>query len=280
MTRPFTTIILAAALFASTPQLFAQAGDIPSAAPISPSGQTPEERGRALIELMITSLGGDGWLNRTTIYQEGHNAAFFHGQPNPGVVDFREYHRLASPPGQPDQTEADRVEFTKKRDVVQVWTPTAGFEITYKGNNPLPEEQVTDTLRRRAHSIESVVHTWIKAKDTVILYEGTSMVERHMTDKVSILAANNDAITIELDATSHLPLRRTFQWRNEKFKDYDEDSEEYDDYHPVQGLPTPLTITRYRNGDMITQRYITKTEYNVAFAPAMFDPTQLLKPKK
>ena len=74
----------------------------------------------------------------------------------------------------------------------------------------------------------------------MVLYDGTSMVERRMADKVTILSANNDAVTIDLDATTHLPLRRTFQWRNTTFKDYDEDVEEYDDYHTVQGLPTAL----------------------------------------
>ena len=45
----------------------------------------------------------------------------------------------------------------------------------------------------------------------MILAEGTTMVERRMADKVTVLSANNDAVTIELDATTHLPLRRTFK---------------------------------------------------------------------
>jgi hypothetical protein len=107
-------------------------------------------------------------------------------------------------------------------------------------------------------------------------------VERRSAETVTVLSANNDAVTIDLDATTHLPLRRTFQWRNEQFKDHDEDSEEYDDYHPVQDLPTAMTITRYRNGDMISQRFIYKDKliYNAAIAPAMFDPTIPLHPKK
>ena len=62
----------------------------------------------------------------------------------------------------------------------------------------------------------------------------------------------------QLDATTHLPLRRTFKYRNETFKDYDEDAETYDDYHTVQGIPTSFTITRYHDGDMSNQRFLTK----------------------
>jgi hypothetical protein len=139
---------------------------------------------------------------------------------------------------------------------------------------------VEDYYRRRAHSIEEVVRTWIHQPGVMIVAEGTSMVERRLVDKVTVLSANNDAVTIELDAASHLPRRRTFQWRNEQFKDYDEDAEEYDDYHTIQGLPTPMTVTRYRNGDMTSQRFYTKVVYNLAFDPALFDPAAPFNKKK
>jgi hypothetical protein len=113
----------------------------------------------------------------------------------------------------------------------------------------------------------------------MVIAEGTTMVERRMADKVTVLSANNDAVTIELDATTHLPLRRTFQSRNETFKDLDEDSEGYDDYHTVQGLPTAFTMTRYRNGDMVNQRFLTKVEYNQGLSPELFNPDNLLKKK-
>jgi hypothetical protein len=114
----------------------------------------------------------------------------------------------------------------------------------------------------------------------MVLAEGTSMVERRLADKVTILSANNDAVTIELDATTHLPLKRTFEWRNLQFKDHDEDAEQYDDYHVLQGLPTALTITRYHNGDMISQRFLSKVEYNSNLSPDLFNPDKLLKKKQ
>src|ERR1017187_4004628 len=73
-------VTLAATLLA--PQLArAQAADIPSGAPPTVSG-TPDQRGRALIDQMIAALGGDHWLNRTSIQTEGHGSAFFRGEPD------------------------------------------------------------------------------------------------------------------------------------------------------------------------------------------------------
>jgi hypothetical protein len=281
-------IFLFAATLLAPHRLRAQASEIPSAAPPTVAGQTDAQRGKLLIDQMIAALGGDAWLNRTTVQLDGRTSSFYQGAPNPYITEYHELRRFAAQ-STPAQPEADRIGFLTPRgmilpgkviDVVQIWTDGHGYEITYKGQTELPKEQVDDYYRRRAHSIEEVVHTWINASGVMLIGEGTSMVGRRIADKVTILGANNDAVTLELDAGTHLPVRRTFQWRNPQFKDFDEEGEEYDDYHTVQGLPTPMTITRYHNGEMANQRYITKVVYNAPLTPDLFDPAVLLKKKK
>jgi len=285
LTIPALAILLAA--FVAPARLYAQASEIPSAAPPSAAdlGQTSEQRGRALLDQMIAALGGDAWLNRTSMEIEGRTAAFFHGAPDPGVIEYQETLRFAAPNATPAQPEADRVGFLtergmilpgKKIDVVQIWKEGQGYEVTYKGQTDLPKEQVEEHYRRRGHSIEEVVNKWTKAPGVMIVAEGSTMVERRLADKVTVLTADNDAVTLELDAATHLPLRRTFQWRNPQFKDFDEDAEEYDDYHTIQGLPTAMTITRYHNGDMISQRFLTKVVYDAAVEPSYFDPATVV----
>jgi len=278
----FPATLLVVAALVSAPRIRAQASDLPSGAPASATtGQTDTDRGRQLIDQMVAALGGQAWLNRTTIQIDGRTSSFFHGEPNPYVTEYHELHRLTQP-------EADRVGFLtergmilpgKKIDVVQIWTKGNGYEVTYKGQTALPKDQVEDYYRRHAHSLEEVVHTWLKAPGVMVVAEGTLMVERRLADRVSVLTADNDAVTLDLDASTHLPIRRTFRWRNMQFKDYDEDAETYDDYHTIQGLPTPLTITRYHNGEMAGQRYLTKVVYNLPLDPSLFDPSIVLKKK-
>jgi hypothetical protein len=70
-----------------------------------------------------------------------------------------------------------------------------------------------------------------------------------------------------MDKQTHLPLRRTFEWRDPLYKDKNLDAEEYDDYHTVDGFPTPFTITRFKNDDMISQRFLDRVTYNQDLAP-------------
>jgi hypothetical protein len=279
-------LVLSVAIgFLTTPALLAQARDIPSAAPKQPAGQTADQRGRKLLDDMLEVLGGDAWLNRRNVQETGHLARFFRGAPTGIVIDFTTIRQFANG----DRPDAQRIGFItdksmilpgKKIDIVQIWTNNAGNEVTYRGKNKLPQDQVDDYYRRQDHSIESIFRVWLKSPGVMVVAEGTTMVERRITERVSILSANNDAVTLDIDAQTHLPRRRTFQWRNTTFKDYDEDAEEYDDYHTIQGLPTALTITRYHNGDMASQTFYSKVEYDVETTPDTFNPDVLLQKKK
>lgn len=282
--KPFLALFLLLAVAAPASRLLAQADTIPSAAPAQPKGMNEEQRGKELLNQMIEALGGEAWLSRNNMQVSGRTAAFFHGVPNGTVIEYTGWRRF--PHG--GQADAERIGFLspkgmfvpgKKIDVSQIWIDGKGYEITYKGRTELPKEQVADYYRRQDHSVESVVEKWIKAPGVMILFEGTNMVERHIADKVTILSANNDAVTLELDASTHLPLRRTFKWRNETFNDFDEEAETYDDYHTVQGIPTPYNITRYHNGDMVNQRFITKVEYDGDLSADLFNPEILPKKK-
>ena len=264
--------------------LHAQARELQDATPPLPNGQTQEQRGKELLDQMVTALGGDAWLNRSTATELGRTAAFFHGAPNGNTIDFSEQQQFRNRIQPPLErigfiTDKSMILPGKKIDVVQIWTADNGYEITFKGKDTLPKEQVEDYLRRRNHSIEAVIFYWLKQPGVIVIAEGTSMVERHPADKVTVLSADNDAVTIELDATTHLPVSRTFEWRNEQFKDHDEDRETYDDYHTFNGLPTPLTLTRYHNGDIQNQRFLSKVEYNVPLSPDTFNAEILVKKK-
>jgi hypothetical protein len=102
----------------------------------------------------------------------------------------------------------------------------------------------------------------MKDANTILIYEGQQLAERHLADTVTLISAKNEAITIQVDAQTHLPLRRSFQWRDPEYHDKNTDAEEYDGYRPVDGIPTPYTVTRFKNDEMIRQIFIDKTSFN------------------
>ncbi len=221
-----------------------------------------EQKARATLDAMVRALGGDRWLTLRDASFDGRTSGFYQGKPTGGISDYFSYRRF------PDQ---DRLELGKKRDVVEFFLGNTGWEVTYRGKKALPQDIVDDYVRRRDHSVETAIRVWLKAPGTIVIYDKQSLVERHLADQVTLISASNDSITIETDAQTHLPIRRTFQWRDPVYKDKNEEAEEYDDYHIVDGIPTPFTITRFHNGDMTNQRYLYRAAYNVSFPENLFD---------
>lgn len=211
------------------------------------------QQARQALDRMVQALGGQAWLDVKNQVREGFIGAFFHNQPNPGTTQFWECHEW------PDH---DRIEFTKHRDVVQFYLGRQGWEVTFRGKKEMQKDSLDDFLRRRDHSIETVIKVWLKDPNTILLYEGQRMASRHMAEQVTLISAQNESVTILIDTSTHLPLRRSFEWRDPVYKDKNVDAEEYDNYHTVDGLPTPLSITRFKNDEMTRQYYINKVQFN------------------
>lgn len=220
------------------------------------------QKARATLDAMVKALGGDAWLNMQNRLYEGRRASFYHGNPTGGTVEYWDYIQW------PDR---QRMEYTKRRDVVQFLIGDEGWEVTYRGKKEWPREDLTAALRVRAHSLETAVKVWLKDPRTVLIYDGQNLVERHLADRVTLISADNDSVDLETDAETHLPLRRRYKWRDPLYKDMNEDYTEYDDYHTVNGIATPFAITSFHNGDMIDQRFLYHASYNLALPPDQFN---------
>jgi hypothetical protein len=230
-----------------------------------PEAVANQKKARETLDAMVAALGGQRWLTLTSTMQQGQTSGFYLGKPTGATSLFYEIQKF------PDQT---RVELGKKRDVVEIIAGDQAWEITYKGKKEQPKDQIQDLIRRRDHSIQTAMRVWLQDPKTVLIYNGQNLVERHLADQTTLIDAQNDSITIQTDAETHLPLRRSWQWRDPIYKDKNSDAEEYDDYHLIEGFPTAFTITRYHNDDMTNQRFLYHAAYNVALTPDMFDPDQ------
>ena len=273
--RTFFTVILGMLLLAAGLSKDSQAQDSvdtppqgPVTAPVDAAQKASDAKVRALLGEMVKAYGGDKWLNLPGFMITGRTSSFYKGKPTGATADFANYHAY------PDK---DRTEFGKKHDVVDILVGNEGWEVTYKGKKPIPEKEVEDAFRRRNHSIEIAIRQWMKDPATLLIDGGQTTVERHLVDRVTLLSATNDNITLELDAQTHLPVRRTFEWRDPLYKDKNLDADEYDNYHDVNGIQTAFTVTRFHNDDMTNQRFLYNAVYGGAVPAQLFDPDAALQ---
>jgi hypothetical protein len=222
------------------------------------------EKARTALNAMVQALGGDAWLNAKNRLLVGQIAAFFQGRPSPGTTKAYEFHEW------PDR---DRIDLTSHRDVVEYFLGRQGWEVTYQGKKPMQADILSEYLRRRDHSIEVAVKVWMKDPNTILVYEGQRMAERHLAEQVTLISPQNESITILMDIQSHLPLQRSYQYRDPEYHDKNTDTEEYDGYRPVDGIQTPYTITRLKNDELQRQFFVTDAKYNQDLGADFWDPS-------
>jgi hypothetical protein len=269
-----TLILLLAALLAapcaagqslSSPASTTATEAAPSAAAQShtASADAGAAKARQLLDQMIAALGGQAWLTYKTLSQQGRSYSFYHGKPNAeGTLFWRFY----------EYPDKERRELTKQRDVVYIYNGGKGYEKTYKGTTTDEQKAVDEEVRRSRHSLEVVIREWLKDPGTLLFYDGQSVADQQLVDVVSLLNKDNDQVSIGIEVHSHLPINKRYNWRDpDKYKVEDETI--YGNYRKVQGIQTPYTITTTRDGEMTGQVFLSRAEYNAAFAAGFFDAT-------
>jgi hypothetical protein len=239
----------------------------------APVQQAPDDPGSAkarhLIDQMIEALGGNAYMSCSDMEQSGRTYGFFHGEPSgTGTVFWRMWKW-------PDK---DRVELTKQRDWIIIHNGEQGNEVTFRGRSPEEKPALEDFLRRRYYSLEVVLRIWLTQPGVAFFYEGQASANRKPAEQVSIMNAKNEALTIYIDQGTHLPIKKSFTWRDPETRERVEESEVYDNYKPFQGIMTPLSVTRQKNGDNTNQRFITTVTYNQGLPDSMFDAASIAKP--
>ncbi len=228
-------------------------------------------KAKSLIDQAIEALGGQTWLTIRDREQQGRGYSFHHGRPSGSGGVFWSFSEF------PDK---ERFEFTKERDIAQLYVGEKGFEITYKGAHPVEPKDLEDYLRRRKYSLDIVLRTWLKDPGIVLLYEGNAIAAQHPALKVTVINSQNDSVSLYFDVDSHLPVKKTFEWRDPVDKQKNLEEEIYENYRSVSGIMAPYNLTRYFNGDMSSQRFLNTVTINQGLDPAMFDPNSGYSPLK
>jgi hypothetical protein len=232
--------------------------------------QDSAAKARSLVEQGIKALGGQAYLTWRTQTTQGRSYSFHHGEPNSLGTPFWRFRQY------PDK---DRLELTKKRDVFEIFSDDKGWEVTFRGVRALEKNEIQPYMRRRHFSLDSVLREWIHQPGVAFFYEGQTIAAQKQTEQVTIMNSSNEAVTLNFDMSTHLPVRKSFSWRDPTDKERNVEEEIYDNYRNIQGILTPFDLTRTYNSEMSFQSFLTGASYNENMDPSLFDPQAAVKRK-
>ncbi len=243
----------------------------PAAKPaVDPTVAANTQKARQALERTIQALGGRAYLDYFDVRQEGRTNRYYRGSPAGVGAPFRRYWKA------PDK---ERIEFFKRGDWKIIHNGDQGFDITYHGTRREDASDLADYMRRRDHSLDNALRRWLQEPGVMLFHEGLSLAERKQVEKVSLLNAHNQSVTLYLDTSTHLPVKTTYSFRDPKTRETIEEGEIFDNYRMVQGIQTAHNLLRTRNGEIVNQRFLKSVSYNNGMADSMFTAVVNYVPK-
>jgi len=228
-------------------------------------------KARALLDQAIQALGGQPYLSIHDIEQEGRTYSFYHGRPTSNGVLFWRFVEF------PDK---ERIEVTKQRDVAYLYVGDKGYELTFKGPHAVEKKDLEEYLRHRRFSLDTVLRTWTNDPGIAFFYDGNALAGNLPAQRITMINAKNEAVSLFFDIDTHLPIKKSYTWRDPVDKERNVEEEIFDNYRQVQGMMIAWGFTRYFNGDMQSQRFASSVHINQGLNEAMFDPNSGYDPNK
>jgi hypothetical protein len=229
------------------------------------------KKAKQILEEAIKALGGETYLTIRDREQQGRGYGFHAGRPTDSGSVFWSFWEF------PDK---ERFEVTKERDIAELYVGNKGWELTYKGARPIEKKDLDNYLRRRKFSLDNILRTWVNDPSVVLLFEGNAIAAQHPALRVTLVNANNEGVTLFFDVDTHLPVKKSFEWRDPVDRQKNLEEEVYENYRSVSGIMAPYNLTRYFNGDMASQRFLNSVTINQGLDPSMFDPNSGYNPNK
>ena len=257
----FGAIYLLAAFLVVAPLVHA-----PTPAQETEAESPSANKGRALIDLAVEALGGETYLNATAIIRQGRYYSFSRGELASPGERFIDYLKL------PDK---ERMEFGKKGKIVYVNNGDLGWELDPQGIREQTPEAIADFQESIRRDFELTLRRRRDEPGMQFYYLGTQLADNRRVHIVEMVDAENESLFFYLDARTRLPTQLRYRERDVLTSEMVEVVEYYGKYVRVEGIQTPLQITRTRAGLKVFEVFLNKVQYTASVPDSLFTRASL-----
>ena len=242
-----------------------------AAAPLR--AETAQEKGRRLVTKAYDALGGDAFREIFSQTTRGRAYSFYRANVR-GLARITVYDRYEpmQPNADADWLPVSRKEiYTEKGDFYSLFVNGKGWEVTFQGARPLPEDM---TLRYRIGVRRDFLYFLRYRLDEPGLYfyyTGLEIVDNIPTESVEISDSEGETITVYLRQGDGLPHLSRYLRRDPKPRIPYEETTIWSKYRPASGgIVLPWNIRKERDGEKIYEQFASEVTINDQLEPKIF----------
>jgi len=236
----------------------------------NPDSLMPAEgaaRAKTILDQAIAALGGPAYLGLRDSDCTARFAGFERSGEVGGLGEVRVLRQL------PDK---NRTEYDKRGDIVTVYAADMGWTLDRSGVEELTAEDIAayqDQLKNDAHFI---LRYRLNEPGLVLRYGGSEVVDLKQVDWVEVSDREGRTVRIAMDRSTHLPFRFVVSARDAQGA-RTEAITVYSNYRPISGIQTAFQVSRFRNGQQVSQIFYSACKYNANLPDDLFSRVSLDK---
>jgi hypothetical protein len=169
------------------------------------AAETRQERARRAVDNCLRALGGDAFRQMPGHLQTGRAFRFYNDQIS-GLSPAKVYTKYL--PAGPPLREVQRQVLGSKDDETVILTATEGWDITYRGAEPLPAERLDQFRDNLLTSLFYILRVRLDEPNMTFFSRGAEVVENQPTEVVDCYDADNRAVTFWIHSSTWLPVRQ------------------------------------------------------------------------
>jgi hypothetical protein len=229
---------------------------------LTATGETIQERGKRVVDEAVQALGGEKFLAVKDRVETGRAYSFYRDELK-GLSVATVYTRYLDKAPAGALAQRERQAFGKDEYSSVLFTDGKGYEITFRGARPLPEETLSRYDETTRRNIFYILRNRLKEPGMILESKGMEIENNRPVEIVEITDADNDTVAVSFDRSTKLPLRQVFYRRNPQTRERMEEVTIFSKYRDVgDGVMWPYAIERKRNGDKIFEMYSDSVAIN------------------
>jgi hypothetical protein len=225
--------------------------------------ETPEQRGKRVVDECVRALGGDRYLNMENRVESGRVYSFYRERLT-GLSIARIYTRYDSGVADTahDLAQRERDNYDKKEDYGTLFTDKEAWDVTYRGARPLPADRFARYKETTLRDVFYILRVRLRERGWVLESKGSDVIENRPVEIVDLTDADNRTTTVFFDQITKLPVRQVFFRRDPVTKDRNEEVTHFTKFREAGGVQWPFAIERDRNGEKIYEIFSDSVEVN------------------
>lgn len=213
-----------------------------------------------ILDRAIARLGGEAFLAVTDMVAVGRFYQFQRGELS-GGDEFRDLLKF------PDR---ERTEFGKDGEVIRINNGDRGWNVNTEEKSVEEQipEQITLFREELKVTLDYLLRVVLPSSEATLQYVGRDMIDFSRVDVLEIRDEDRTRISLYIDRSDGLILKKSVR-RLSNPQVFDE---VYSNYHEIDGVLTPLLVTRYTDGVKSMEIRYDSVAYNSGLEDALFLP--------